>query len=202
MSNSLLPYSASQFMRRTETATARINNIPVNLRQLWDPNECPAGLLPYLAWALSVDRWDKNWSEQTKRAVIKVAFSIHRKKGTISALRHVVEPFGYLIRVTEWWQTGEEPGTFRLDIGVQDQGITEETYQELERLISDAKPLSRHLIGLAINLSTEGDIYVNAACYHGDALTVYPYTPKEISIEGEYYPASTIHLIDNLRVSA
>ncbi len=42
------------------------------------------------------------------------------------------------------------PGTFRLDIGVLETGITEEMYQEMERLIADAKPLSRHLIGLNI----------------------------------------------------
>jgi P2-related tail formation protein len=35
----------------------------------------------------------------------------------------MVEPFGFLIRVIEWWKTGEAPGTFRLDIGVQDQGM-------------------------------------------------------------------------------
>lgn len=75
-----------------------------------------------------------------------------------SAVRRVVEPFGFLIRIIEWWQTGEVPGTFRLDIGVQDQGITEETYLELERLIGDAKPCSRHLIGMSINRRRAGHI--------------------------------------------
>lgn len=64
------------------------------------------------------------------------AFYIHQHKGTTSAVRRVMEPFGFLSRIIEWWQTGETTGTFRLDIGVQDQGITEETYLELERLIS------------------------------------------------------------------
>jgi hypothetical protein len=35
-------------------------------------------------------------------------------------------------------------------------GITEETYHELERLISDAKPCSRHLLGMSINLQVDG----------------------------------------------
>ncbi len=75
-------------------------------------------------------------------------------------MRRVVEPFGFLNRIIEWWQTGETPGTFRLDIGVQDQGITEDTYLELERLISDAKPCSRHMIGMSINLQTSGPHWV------------------------------------------
>lgn len=43
---------------------------------------------------------------------------------------------------------------------MQDQGITEDTYLELERLISDAKPCSRHMIGMSINLQTSGPHWV------------------------------------------
>lgn len=111
---------------------------------------CPANLLPWLAWAFSVDRWDEKWPEATKRAVIRDAYFIHCHKGTIGAIRRVVEPLGYLINVKEWWETNDPPGTFRLDIGVLESGITEEMYLEMERLIADAKPASRHLIGLNI----------------------------------------------------
>ncbi|EFI1527160.1 TPA: phage tail protein I, partial [Escherichia coli] len=47
-----------------------------------------------------------------------------------------------------------------------------------------------------------GKIFVGTGCYHGDALTVYPYTPESIIVEGDYFPAPAIHLIDNLRVNA
>ncbi|WNJ80517.1 phage tail protein I [Cedecea neteri] len=200
--NSLLPPGSSSLERRLAQTCSGISDLQVPLRDLWNPATCPISFLPYLAWAFSVDRWDESWTESVKRRVVKDAFYIHQHKGTASAVRRVVEPFGFLIRIIEWWQTGEAPGTFRLDIGVQDQGITEETYLELERLIGDAKPCSRHLIGMSINLQTSGDIYVGAGCYCGDALTVYPYTPEEISVGGEYFPASAIHLIDNLRVNA
>lgn len=123
---------------------------PVRIRELWNPDTCPANLLPWLAWAFSVDRWDEKWPEATKRAVIRDAYFIHCHKGTIGAIRRVVEPLGYLINVTEWWETSDPPGTFRLDIGVLENGITEAMYQEMERLIADAKPASRHLIGLNI----------------------------------------------------
>ncbi|WP_392430775.1 phage tail protein I [Edwardsiella piscicida] len=202
MSNSLLPPSASGFMRCIERAETGIEQIPVPLNTLWDPDHCPAPLLPYLAWARSVNRWDKNWPEQTKRAVIRASWKIHRHKGTIYALRQAVEPFGYLLKVNEWWQTGGEQGTFSLEIGVRDQGITDETYRELERLINDAKPTSRHLAGLVISLTSCGPAYVGASCYDGDMLTVYPYMPELIEVGGRHYPASAIHLIDNLRVTA
>ncbi|ELP5684245.1 phage tail protein I [Salmonella enterica] len=201
MSNSLLPPSASGFMRSTEQASIRLDAIPVDLRKLWNPDECPVDLLPYLAWALSVDRWDKSWPEQTKRQVIKASWMVHRHKGTISALRNVVEPFGFFLRVIEWWQNGEQPGTFRLEIGIQEHGITEETYHELERLIDDARPVSRHLTGLSLSLQTQGDIGINAGCYVGDTLTVYPYFPETISVGGGDYTGAAVHLIDTVEIA-
>ncbi|MDP9566175.1 UNVERIFIED_ORG: phage tail P2-like protein [Kosakonia oryzae] len=197
----LLPVGSSVLEVTTAEAAAQIERVPVPLRTLWDPLTCPAELLPYLAWALSVDRWDYSWPEATKRKIIASAFFVHQHKGTISSLRRVVEPLGYLIELREWWQENAEPGTFRLVIGVQENGITEQMYQELERLINDAKPASRHLSELNISLSTSGEFYVGASCYLGEELTVYPYMPEEIVVGGEYYPASAIHLIDDVYIS-
>ncbi len=202
MSDRLLPVGSSALEVAAAQAAAEINRVPVPLRTLWNASTCPVNLLPYLAWALSVDRWDFNWPEATRRSVIASSFFVHQHKGTISALRRVVEPLGFLIEVKEWWELNEEPGTFRLVVGVLDSGITDDMYQELERLIDDAKPASRHLAGLAISLSISGDLPVVAGCYHGDALTVYPYTAEEIIVGGDYFPAQAIHVIDNLRVNA
>ncbi|EFN7494632.1 phage tail protein I [Escherichia coli] len=171
---SLLPPSASDFMRCVERGATRLSALPVSLNQLWDPDTCPVALLPYLAWALSVDRWDRDWTEETKRQVIRDAWAIHRHKGTISAIRRVVEPFGYVINVTEWWETGDPRGTFRLDIGVLDVGITEEMYTEMERLIADARPVSRHLTGLNIMQEIQGYQYTGGIVYDGDVITIYP----------------------------
>ena len=171
---SLLPPSASDFMRCVERGATRLSALPVSLNQLWDPDTCPVALLPYLAWALSVDRWDRDWTEETKRQVIRDAWAIHRHKGTISAIRRVVEPFGYVINVTEWWETGDPRGTFRLDIGVLDVGITEKMYTEMERLIADARPVSRHLVGLNIMQDIQGYLYTGGVMYDGDVITIYP----------------------------
>ncbi|EMV63162.1 phage tail protein I [Escherichia coli 2872000] len=86
----------------------------------------------------------------------------------------MVEPLGYLINVTEWWETSDPPGTFRLDIGVLESGITEAMYQEMERLIADAKPASRHLIGLNITRDIPGYLFAGGVAYDGDVITVYP----------------------------
>lgn len=172
--NSLLPPGSSATERRLAESCSGISDLQVPLRYLWNPATCPARFLPYLAWAFSVDRWDELWPEETKRDVIRQAFFIHAHKGTISAIRQVVEPLGYVISVTEWWKNGGEPGTFQLDIGVLESGITEEMYLEMERLIADARPASRHLTGLTITQDIQGQMYVGAVVYGGDLITVYP----------------------------
>ncbi|HDC4602411.1 TPA: phage tail protein I [Enterobacter cloacae] len=199
--NSLLPPGSSPLERRLAQTCSGISDLQVPLRDLWNPATCPVKFLPYLAWAFSVDRWDEGWAESVKRRVVQDAFYIHQHKGTTSAVRRVVEPFGFLIRIIEWWQTGEAPGTFRLDIGVQDQGITEETYLELERLIGDAKPCSRHLIGMSINLQTSGPYFVGAATYTGEEITIYPYINETIISGGTAYEGAAVHVIDTMRVN-
>ncbi len=202
MSDRLLPAGSSALEVVAAEACATIETLPVPLRRLWSAQDCPAELLPYLAWAWSVDRWDSGWSESTKRAVVAASEHVHRHKGTIGSIRRVVEPLGYLIRIIEWWKTGDVPGTFRLDVGVLDTGITEEMYNELERLIADARPCSRHLIGLSINLDSTGGLPTAAACYSGDELTVYPYTPEIITAGGSGYTGVAVHLIDLTEVRA
>ncbi|MGL5432883.1 MAG: phage tail protein I, partial [Plesiomonas shigelloides] len=112
----LLPTGSTELERNLAKTCQGISDLNVPLRDLWDPDTCPVKFLPYLAWARSVDRWDESWPESVKRQVVKDAFYIHKHKGTLGAIRRVVEPFGYLIRIIEWWQTNEPPGTFRLDI--------------------------------------------------------------------------------------
>ncbi|HDL7837441.1 TPA: phage tail protein I [Yersinia enterocolitica] len=175
MNKRLLPVGSTTLEIAAAQACARMADIEVPLSKLLNADTCPLVLLPYLAWAWSVDRWDENWPETTKRSVVKAAYTVHKRKGTIGAIRRVVEPLGYLIRVIEWWKTNEAPGTFSLDVGVLETGITEEMYPELERLIFDAKPCSRHLIGLSINLGSSGPLTIAAASYSGDEMTVYPY---------------------------
>lgn len=184
MASRLLPGNANELERLAAEALAQIERVPVPLRDLWNPDTCPVELLPYLAWAFSVDRWSPTWPESAKRAAIRAAYFIHSRKGTIGALRRVVEPLGYLIEVREWWEEVPlgVPGTFRLLIGVLDTGIDETMYQELSWLIDDAKPLSRHLIGLAIGLETRGRTYIGAAAIDGETLTVYPYAPGPIEV--------------------
>lgn len=195
-----LPTTATPLEKKLTKANETLPPIP--LRSLWSATNCPANLLPYLAWQYSVDRWSANWNEETKRKVICEAFEIHKIKGTKEALRRAVEPFGYLIRISEWWQTDKPAGTFSIEIGVLDKGITEESYQELSRIIDEVKPLSRHLTGLIITLDSKGKTKIGSAMFHDDILTVHPYTPEQITTQTLNPIGIGLHIIDTLKVTA
>nr|BFD39973.1 phage tail protein I [Pseudomonas sp. FFPRI_1] len=198
--SSLLPVNSTPLERALEAVNA--NDTAILLRTLYNPDTCPAHLLSQLAWAWSVDRWDPRWSETVKRNAIRASYFIHARKGTIGALRRVVEPLGYLIEIVEWFNTVPQgvPGTFTLKVGVLDTGITEEMYQELERLIDDAKPVTRHLTGLAISLETQGTLNISVAQYDGDEIDVYPPVLRDIDVTGYIGVVGREHSIDTLDV--
>lgn len=199
---SLLPSNATPLEHQAASALAQIQRVPIPLRQLYNPDHCPLALLPYLAWAFSVDRWDSQWPESAKRSAIRSAYYIHSRKGTLGSLRRVVEPLGFVIDVVEWWQTlplGPR-ATFALNISVSETGITEQMYQELTWLIDDAKPLTRHLISLDIILETHVDTHTTIALDDGDEIDVYPWVNPDIEVLIQGYSGTRLYTLDELDV--
>lgn len=174
MNNPLLPSGSSSLEHRVSLVCAAAGGLPVSLRDLWDPDRCPAAFLPYLAWAFSVDGWDEDWSEQDKRRVVRDAFWLHQRKGTIAAVHRAVGYHGFTAEVEEWFDTGDPRGTFRLEVGVNETGLTGKVLTELERVVEGAKPVSRHISSFTISTRTDGPFYLGAALLPGDILTVYP----------------------------
>ena len=127
---------------------------------------------------------------------------MHARKGTIGALRRVVEPLGYLIDVVEWFDTMPEgvPGTFALEVGLNDASITEELYEELAWLIDDARPVSRHMTNLAPSLQTTGQLGIAVCVQEGEEIDVYRPVPQDIDVTGTFGPALCVDETDTLDV--
>lgn len=72
ITNHLLPIGSTPLEKRAaEILKSAVEN-PIIIADLINPERCPAELLPYLAWAFSVDKWDENWTEEVKRIAIKL----------------------------------------------------------------------------------------------------------------------------------
>ncbi|KMI94564.1 putative prophage tail protein [Klebsiella pneumoniae] len=96
-------------------------------------------------------------------------------------MRRVVEDMGFTATFAEWFEVGDEPGTFRLEVGVNEVGLTQKTLAELNRLIDDAKPVSRHAARLNIAVKVAGDIWAGSTLCSGDIISIYPedFEPEE-----------------------
>ena len=113
----LLPPNASPQERDLSLATARAADLYPKerdpIRETFNIKTCPSNLLPWLAWALGIENWDTGWTDAVKRNTIAAAFDIHRKKGTIGALRRALEIHYDKIKVEE---SASDPYKFSVTI--------------------------------------------------------------------------------------
>ncbi|VVT07398.1 phage tail protein I [Erythrobacter sp. EC-HK427] len=150
----LLPPNATTYERAIESAAAgELAEVPTPLRDLWNPATCPLGLLPFLAWGVSVDFWDANWTEAEKRAAVASAIADQRCKGTRASLRQVLDRFDPLIGLVEWFEDKANLAahTFRLELPAP--SVSAVTYDEalveaLLRDIAKVKPLRSHMLAV------------------------------------------------------
>ena len=77
----LLPPSATR-LEHLAAATLASTVTPEVITTTRFADTCPAPLLPWLAWARSVDWWELAESEDQQRALISASFRLHQRKGT------------------------------------------------------------------------------------------------------------------------
>jgi len=158
MSN-LLPPNATPQERALELTTARVGDVPVPIRSLWDADTCPANLIPWLAWTLNVDVWDAGWSEEIKRSVIRNAVQRAREKGTVAAVRGILADLGAGSVVVEWFEKSPlgTPHTFTVNIVTNDTSV--EMQAAMARAIDLKKPLRSHY-DIVFGVATEASINI------------------------------------------
>lgn len=89
---------------------------PMVFTDVLDPDTCPASVLPFLAWALSVDVWPAGANEQDKRAIVKAAVETHRIKGTPKSIKDALKVAGYgEVTIREGVDAWQLDGSVKLD---------------------------------------------------------------------------------------
>lgn len=147
---SLLPPNATALELALERVVdARVGAITTPLRSLWSADLCPATALPWLAWSLSIDQWEGDWPEALRRARVAAAIPVQRRKGTIAAIRQVVESFGGDFSIREWWQQSPAgtPHTFTLTLALPGNGASAPSAAFVDSVVAEitaTKPLRSH----------------------------------------------------------
>jgi len=182
MTDHMLPPNATAEEKAISSAMARLSDVPVPIRELWNPDSCPVDLLPWLAWALSVDVWDTDWPEDKKRNVIKASIEVHRHKGTPYAVEAALEAMGFMAKVSEWFKYGGDPYKFKVEVDVIDSGLTLEGVKLIETTVTKTKNVRSHLDGIDVYLSIEGTCNTAESMQIGTSLDVYPWHPEDIEL--------------------
>lgn len=173
----LLPPNATPAERALSEATARLGAVPVEIRDVWSPDRCPEALLPWLADAFSVDQWDQNWTEAQKRAFIKASVSVHRRKGTISAIAEALAALSYSARIQEWFaqEIPGDPFTFRVLIELEQEGISLSSFAALFELIERTKNVRSHISSIELSIRSRAPLYAAGFAAIGSEITLSNY---------------------------
>lgn len=171
---SLLPPNATPLERRVEQASAAITDVPIPIRDIWNPMTCPAILLPWLAWGFGVDKWESTWSEIQKRKAISDSLFVQKHKGTIGAVRTAIGALGYDVTVQEWFNQipAGDPYTFDVVIDGSQMGIDAEALAMIRHLIDMYKNLRSHLRRIRPTVTTRGGPVLAGTLVMGSETTI------------------------------
>lgn len=184
MDKSLLPPNASALERVLEQCGAGISDIPVPINTLWSPKTCPAKLLPWLADSVSVDEWDSHWPEPVKRQVIADSVPLHRKKGTVGAVRRALASVDIKVDVKTGVENNCAPNGFRVIAQIDDRGIDQNTIKDIQRLVEPAKQQSTFYTIEPI-LTSNGSINADMITLGIPDFIVPAWTPSELISHGQ-----------------
>ena len=90
----LLPPNHTAFEEAFDLTGARIDELAVDIPKLVRPWEIPATHLAWLAWGLSVDLWEPEWSEEKHRTLAARALPMHARKGTQASIAEHIRIMG------------------------------------------------------------------------------------------------------------
>lgn len=184
-STDLLPPNATPLCRQLASQGQRITDLDLPIRATWSPQDCPAPVLPWLAFAFAVENWDSSWSIEQQRTAIENSIPVHKRKGTIGALREAVASMGMDISVSEWWQRLPmgTPFTFRLRVVIDQYGLTQEGLHLLLAIVEGAKNLRSWMDGLEMEIRSSADVRIGAYVCTGRELSI-PFGGDELISDG------------------
>lgn len=186
MTLTLQPPNATPLETALSETGAALAAIPVPLATVWNPDTCPAHMLGWLAWALSVDVWEPDWTEAQKREACRQSYAVHSRKGTIGAVRAALQAVDYDVDIVEWYDQDPPaaPYTFEASVEISGRGIDDATQGQIERLIDASKNVRSHMTALRLVGSVRGSIHIAGCATVSETVTLYPLQITDIEVSG------------------
>ncbi|WP_421722558.1 phage tail protein I [Alloalcanivorax xenomutans] len=176
--NSLLPPNRTQLERSISETTAAAEDLPVPISALWNPDTCPARLLPWLAWAFKTPGWRPDLSEAAKRRLIKASIPIHRKRGTIGAVKEAIHALreDNLTFTESRSDPSIPPHGYKVTVDAEHEGYDDKLDVALEAAISDTKNARSYPVGVEIVATVRGNTHYPVSTQSGDSIVAQPWS--------------------------
>lgn len=140
----------------------------------------PSFLLDHIAAEEHVDFYDKTFPDDVKRKLIDQSEYLHTIKGTVAAIKAVLEIVGMKGDVLEWFQYGGEPYNFKIEI--ENTTILKSDFERTRKLVEAMKNLRSQLEDIIVKMPVQ-EITIT----HQTAAGQYP-----IPITNTFYTAPTV----------
>lgn len=172
----LAPPNSPSMERELARLSAALDEIdPSIIETIWDAWRCPASLLPWLAWAMSVDVWDEDWSEIVKRQAIADSPFYHRIKGTVRSVEKALDLALRPYELTEWFDylPPRRRGTATIFVETTLDDIPR-ILRSIRPLVMAAKPKTR-AVAFGAGESIPGPFVVGAGLLTEELINIEPY---------------------------
>ena len=171
--------SDERFSILANIAAERFAQLDLTALMVYLIDQVDASALPALAEQFHVqglEGWLFTTDEREKRELIKQAIELHKYKGTIWAVRRVLEILSLPGTISEWFEYGGRAYFFKVDIALVDKGLDENLFNDLVELIHEYKNTRSKLEALIVWIINQSAIpVIGCALYGGELTTVLPF---------------------------
>lgn len=184
----LLPPSVTPQERALAKTMVRASSLPLPARDLWNPDTCPIELLPWLAWAFSLDDWDVTWTAAQQRSAVKDSYRVHRHKGTSGSVKDALNALGLGVQVQEWFNQipAGAPYTYKLLLEANQYGVSLAELDKIFDMVENAKNLRSHMTSMDLTVTSIATVNLGAVALCGHELA-YDCPSGALIADGTYF---------------
>lgn len=186
-------------MENLARLTARLSALPIETPLVNLVDIVTASALPSLGRQFHImgdEGWNYARTEAERRALLKNAIEMHRRKGTPWAVRTAIDTALGTVEtnIEEWFDYGGEPYRFRLLLTLLDGGILAEELAKARTIALETKNVRSHLDGLTVVVSRNHELYCGATTCLGGTVTVWPAAVTDIDAAFDMHAGCGLHL--------
>lgn len=181
---SLLPQSEDSKLKAIdlayETRVAKIKQELQAISTLAQPKRAAERFLPYLAHSHQVTFWSDELTLDEKRAIIDFSIHLHRKKGTLFAVKEVLKRLNIDVKFYEWFEYEGLPYHFKIDVDFISRPAGKEELRLIEEFIEIYKNEKSVLELISVKLRSNLKEKVAATTVTGENIQVVPMVSRNL----------------------